>query len=163
MTSRIVSMATDKVVSRLSGASGISAGLAALSLPPTIAPQPPRIVSQNVAVELAERAGKSHYPLVHVYCEKIVNDLKEKFRRFSGRVQMVVEIRQSQDRLDGIEESTGAYLDAVLNALTGIRGDWGDGMFFTGAYDVSIGAVKQGGKYFLQVAKVNFDIGVSRN
>jgi hypothetical protein len=36
-------------------------------------------------------------------------------------------------------------------------------MFFTGAYDVSIGAVKQGGKNFMQMAKVNFDIGVSRN
>jgi hypothetical protein len=39
---------------------------------------------------------------VNVYCEKIVNDLKEKFQTFSGRVQMAIELRQSQDRLEGI-------------------------------------------------------------
>jgi len=37
-----------------------------------------------VALELVERATAVHYPAVNVYCEKIANQLVEKFRTFSG-------------------------------------------------------------------------------
>ena len=40
--------------------------------------------AQNVAAEMAERALGMKYPRVNVYCEKIVNELREKFRTFSG-------------------------------------------------------------------------------
>ena len=67
-----------------------------------------QVRSQNVAADLAERSAPTHYPAVHVYCEKIVNDLKEKFRSFSGRAHMAIELRYSQDRLEGLEEGTGS-------------------------------------------------------
>jgi hypothetical protein len=98
-----------------------------------------------------------------VYCEKIVNDLREKFRSFSGRVMMTIELRQSQDRLEGIQDRLEFYVDATMQMLQGSRGDWGDGMFYGGQYEVSYGAVKQGGKNFTQVAKVTFEIGVSKD
>ena len=40
-----------------------------------------------------------------MYCEKIVNDLTEKFRTFSGTVQMAIELRHSQDRLEGLQDA----------------------------------------------------------
>jgi len=36
-------------------------------------------------------------------------------------------------------------------------------MFYSGQYQVTYGPVKQGGKNFTQVAKVTFEIGVSKD
>jgi hypothetical protein len=118
---------------------------------------------QNVAAEMAERALGVKYPVVNVYCEKIRNGLREKFRSFSGTVQMAMELRQSQDRLEGLQDRLELYVDAAMQKLNRSRGDWGDGMFFGGAYEVAFGPVKQGGRNFIQVAKVTFEIGVSKN
>jgi hypothetical protein len=118
---------------------------------------------QNVAADLAERSGPTQYPAVQVYCEKIVNGLTEKFRSFSGSAHMAVELRYSQDRLEGLGESLEEGADAATAILQASRGDWGDGMFYTGAYEIGFGAVKRGGKNFIQVAKVTFEIGVSRS
>jgi len=118
---------------------------------------------QNVAAEMAERAVGAKYPAVNVYAEKIVNGLREKFRSFSGTVQMAMELRHSQDRLEGLQDRLEVYVDAAMQMLNSGRGDWGDGMFFGGEYEVSFGPVKQGGKNFIQVAKVTFEIGVSKN
>jgi len=57
-----------------------------------------QILAENVALELVERATAVHYPAVNVYCEKIANQLVEKFRTFSGISQMAIEVRHSQDR-----------------------------------------------------------------
>jgi hypothetical protein len=102
------------------------------------------------------------YPAVNVYCEKIVNGLKEKFRTFSGDVLTTVELRYSQDRLDGLQDALENYADAIMQVLNANRGDWGSGMFYSGEYQVVFAAVKHGGKNFLQVAKISFEIGVSR-
>src|SRR4029434_8183944 len=59
---------------------------------------------QNVAAEMAERALGAKAAGVYVYCEKIVNGLREKFRTFSGTVQMAMEVRHSQDRLEGLQD-----------------------------------------------------------
>jgi hypothetical protein len=152
MTAQIVKMALEKVAARLTSPTGLAAGLAALATIPATANPAPAFRLQNVAPDLVERTGGVRYPAVHIYCDKVVNELKEKFRRFSGRVQMVIEVRQSQDRLEGLEEATSSYLDATTATLGDSRGDWGDGMYYTGAYEVSIGAVKQGGRNFIQVA-----------
>jgi hypothetical protein len=103
------------------------------------------------------------FPAVNVYCEKIVNSLVEKFRRFSGTVQTTVELRHSQDRLDGLQDGLENYADAIMQVLNANRGDWGNGMFYCGEYQAVFGAVKHGGKNFMQVAKITFEIGVSRS
>ena len=166
MINKIGSAATAKVVQRITSADGVNAGLGALTqaereFAGLIDSSQVRV--QNVAAEMAERALGVKYPAVNVYCEKIVNELREKFRAFSGRVQMAIELRQSQDRLEGIQERLELYVDATMQMLNASRGDWGDGMFFGGGYEVAYGAVKQGGKNFMQVAKVTFEIGVNRN
>jgi hypothetical protein len=71
---------------------------------------------------------------------------------------MVVEIRVSQDRLEGLESQLHGYADAVTRVLDGNRGDWGSGMYYAGGYAINFGAVKKGGKNHIQTAKVEFDV-----
>jgi hypothetical protein len=166
MTGMIGSAATAKVIQRINGPRGVNSGLAALTQGGTASASPldaARVRSQNVAADLAERSTSVQYPVANVYCEKIVNSLKEKFRTFSGNVQMAIELRHSQDRLDGLQDALELYTDALTQVLHVGRGDWGDGMFYGGEYEVSFGPVKKGGKNYIQVAKVTFEIGVSRS
>ena len=166
MTTKIGSAVTGKVLQRITGPTGVNAGLAALTQGVQGAAAPldaAQVRAQNVAADLAERSGGVKYPAVNVYCEKITNDLWEKFRRFSGKVQMAIEVRHSQDRLEGLQDQVELYADSAMQMLNASRGDWGDGMFYGGTYEVSFGPVKTGGKNFMQIAKITFEIGVSRN
>jgi hypothetical protein len=153
---QIGSQARGKLIDRLSAPTGLANLVAGGS-------STPQVLAQNVAADLLDKTTAVQYPAVSVYCEKITNDLREKFRSFSGTVQLAIEVRQSQDRLDGIEDALEQYADAVTQTLTASRGDWGDGMFFAGAYQVSFGAVKKGGRNFTQAAKITFEVGVSRS
>jgi hypothetical protein len=119
------------------------------------------IVAMNASVEISEKTGYVHYPAVLVYCDKFSNTLKEKFRQFSGKAHVVVEIRYSQDVLIGMEMNSAVYVDAVCQLLDSSRGDWGSGYFYSGGYDVSYEPVGRGGKNFLQRAKVGFEVEVS--
>jgi hypothetical protein len=120
-----------------------------------------QIRQQNVSADLAEQSGVVRYPTVQVYCEKIVNSLEEKFRTFSGTLQMAIEVRHSSDRLEGLQETLETGADGIMQILNANRGDWGGGMYYSGGYQVSFGAAKHGGKNFIQVAKVTFEIGAS--
>jgi hypothetical protein len=122
-----------------------------------------QVRGQNVAPDIADKSNTIQYPAMNVYCEKIVNSLAEKFRTFSGNVHTVVELRHSQDRLDGLQDALESYTDAIMQVLNANRGDWGSGLFYCGEYQVLFGAVKHGGKNFLQMAKISFEIGVSRS
>ena len=120
------------------------------------------VAALNASVDVTEKAGHAQYPALLVYCDKISNSLKEKFRQFSGRAHLVVEVRHSQDRLDGLEHGTQMVVDAVCALLDDSRGDWGSGSFYAGGYDVSYEPIARGGKNFLQRAKVGFDVEVSK-
>src|SRR4051794_12246336 len=78
-----------------------------------------RVRLQNVSGEMADRSQAMQYPAIYVYCEKIVNSLTEKFRSFSGTVQMAVEIRHSQDRLEGLQAGLEEYADGIMQVLNG--------------------------------------------
>jgi hypothetical protein len=160
----IAGTSTQKVVGVLAAGGGLGAALEALSvqqgltLPPITAQQ---IIAQNVTSEVSDLSTVDNYPLVYVYCTKVINQLREKFRLFSGEAQMVVEARVSQDRLDLIETNLQGYMDAITQVLDNSRGDWGDGIFFGGGYAVTFGGVKHGGRNFLQIAKVAFVLEIS--
>jgi hypothetical protein len=160
MANGIGSAVTRKVMERLTGSATDGAAVGAL-MEAGSAGAPLR--AANAAAELMERAGVAQYPVLSVYCEKVVNDLREKFRSFSGAVQMAIEVRHSQDRMDGLEEALEAQADAVTAALTESRGDWGDGAYYAGGYQVTFGRVARGGKNFSQAAKVTFEVAVSRS
>lgn len=166
MIAKLGSAAAKSVIDRITAPGGMNAGLGALTAPDSLLAGPieaSQVRSQNVAADLLERAGPVRYPAVHVYCEKIVNDLTEKFRSFSGKIQMAIELRHSQDTLNGLQEALELYADAITQTLDAQRGDWGDGMFYPGGYEVALGTVKHGGKNFIQTAKITFQIGVSRS
>jgi hypothetical protein len=166
MGANIASGATAKVLCLMQGASGINASLAALQQagsPGGGFAATVQVTAQNVAPDLVEKSTAMRYPTANIYCEKVVNTLKEKFRSFSGQVEMAMEIRYSQDGLEGLESTLELYVDAAAQALNATRGDWGDGMFYSGGYEVSFGAVKRGGRGFLQTARIGFDVGVSKS
>ena len=127
-----------------------------------LAPIPPaQVMNQNVSVELSERAQVVKYPAVYVYTDRVRNLLREKLRTFSGKVRTVAEVRVSQDRIEGVEEQLRLYAEAVTQVLDVNRGSWGEGAFFTGGYEVSIDPVRHGGRNFLQIAKVEFEVDLS--
>ena len=127
-----------------------------------LAPIPPaHILSQNVSVAISERSTTVKYPVIHVYSDRVRNLLTEKFRTFSGKIRTVAEVRVSQDRLEGIEEQLKLYVDAVTQVLDANRGSWGQGAFFTGGYEVNFDPVQQGGKNFLQIGRVSFEVDLS--
>jgi hypothetical protein len=166
MASGIGSAVTGKVVERVTGPAGLNAGLAALTAGDSelaALVDAAQVRTLNVSADMAERSAGVKYPSVNIYCEKITNNLKEKFRSFSGNVGMAIELRHSQDRLEGLQGQLELYADGTMQMLNANRGDWGDGMFYTGEYEVSFSPVKQGGRNFIQTAKVTFQVGVSRS
>src|SRR5690242_884703 len=116
MANKIGSAVTAKVMQRITGPVGVNAGLASLTQAEREFAglmDASQVRVQNVAAETAERALGVKYPVVNVYCEKIVNELREKFRSFSGTVQMTMELRHSQDRLEGLQDRLELYVDAA--------------------------------------------------
>lgn len=160
----IASVATEKLRSILAGAAGVRATLPVIddlegvSLPPFHGGQ---VIAQNASPDLTEHSSGSKYPILYVYCSKLLNILREKFRTFSGEAQMTVEVRVSQDRLDDLETRVQMYVDAVIQVLNQNRGDWGDGVFYGGTYEVIYGAAKHGGRNFIQIAKISFAVEIS--
>ena len=156
--------AVGKVLQMLETPAGLSENLAAVSelegieLPEITLKQ---VFLHNVAQELVERSVDLHYPTLHLYCEKVSNTLREKFRTFSGSAQIALEVRVSHDRLDGLDQKLQVYVDAVTRILDQNRGDWGSGMFYTGGYEAIFEAVKRGGKNFIQTGKIRFEVLVS--
>jgi hypothetical protein len=138
----------------------VAALAAEQSIPlPGIAPQ--QVIAQNAAPDLSERSTVTKYPIVCVYCSKIANVLREKFRTFSGDANMVIEARVSQDRLEDMGTHAQLYVDAITQVLDSNRGDWGDGVFYSGGYEVAFNGVKQGGRNFIQIATVSFVLEIS--
>ena len=79
----------------------------------------------------------------------------------SGKVRTVAEVRMSQDRIEGLEDQTRLYVDAVTQVLDQNRGTWDLGLFFTGGYEVRFEPVQYGGRNFLQIARVTFEVDLS--
>ena len=165
MTPRIGSAITGMVIQRMTALTGgVNANLAALTQGSPMIPgplEPAQIRSGNIASDLAERSDTVQYPAANIYCEKILNSQIEKFRTFSGKLQMAIDLRHSEDRLDHVQSNLETYTDAVMAVLDTSLGDWGGGMYYAGGYEVAFGPVKHGGKNFIQTAKVTFEIGVS--
>ena len=159
------SVAARKMVGFLTTpATGIGAAVAQIASETgvALAPIPPEhIVDQNIPFALAEKGSAVHYPVLHVYTDRVRNLLTEKFRTFSGKVRTVTEVRVSQDRIEGIEEQLRLYVDGVTRVLDANRGSWGEGGFYTGGYEVTFDPVQHGGRNYLQIAKVSFEVDFS--
>jgi len=161
---RISSMVTSALTKHLSGEQGLPDKVGQLILTEEIrVPQisAADILERNVAAEIAEKTSGVRYPVVYVYCSKIVNELREKFRTFSGRAELTVEIRVSHEHMDELQPLLQTYVEAVTDVLDKKRGQWSAGVFYTGGYEIQFGAIKRGGKNFVQSAKLDLTVNVS--
>lgn len=161
---QIGTLTTNKLMGILLATGGVPETVAALAAEqsvPLAAIAAQQVIAQNVGTDLLEQSTVTKYPVVCIYCNKIANVLREKFRTFSGDADMVIEARISQDRLDGLGANVQLYTDAITQVLDSNRGDWGDGVFYSGGYEVTFGGVKQGGLNFIQIAKVSFTVDIS--
>lgn len=166
MTANLGSMIAGQVIARITAPNGVNSSLAELTSGSGLTLTPvdhSQVNARNLAADLAEQSTAVKYPSVNVYCEKLVNNQNEKFRSFSGYAAMAVEVRHSQDQMAGLQDALGLYADSVMQTLNAARGDWGNGLFYMGGYEMALGAAKQGGRSFIQSAKITFQIGVSRN
>ncbi len=159
------SAATLAVAKMMSGATGLPFTVANLAYREQVklaTIEASQVKAQQVAFETVEKSAGVQYPVVYVYCEGLSNLLREKFRTFSGKAFMVAEVRATHDRLEGLAQDVQLYAAAVAEVLDSNRGNWDEGMFYTGGYKVDFGPIKHGGKNFIQVAKISFEVEVSR-
>jgi hypothetical protein len=150
----------------LEAESGLAASLEALKDiygQAEIAPECVRALFARVPPEMQEKSTGLRYPQVHVYCDKLESQRTERFRRFSGVMRMVVEVRVSQDRLEGITEKLHWWVDAVREVVERKAGCVGGVMYLDGDYQVSIEAVRKGGLNYLQVGKITCPVIVNRS
>jgi hypothetical protein len=160
----IASAATRKTQNLLAGQSGMAYAIGEIAqqeLTPLAPLETGQIIAQCAAAEIADRTAGAPYPALYVYCAGMTNTLREKFRTFSGKAQMVLEARVTSDRIERVSRDLELYTAAAASVLDTHRGDWGDGMFYPGGYKVEFGPVKRGGKNFLQTAKLTFEVDVS--
>ena len=160
----IAGRATSKLQEVLTAPNGLNTSLAALAQSESVTVSPisaTNLFTDNVSSDIAEKTVEPKYTAIYIYCDKMANTLTEKFRSFSGTLQMTIDVRVSQDRLDGIDQVSQLYTAAVTQTLDQNRGDWGQGLFYAGRYEVSFGPVKHGGRNFIKSAKISVQLNAS--
>lgn len=120
-----------------------------------------QVIASAASAELMEKHGRVRYPYLQVHCERVTNGMQEKFRRFSGTVRIGVEARCSSERLALAEREARWIADALAEVLDLNRGDWGDGFYYAGGYEITFGTTRTGGRNFVQTAKVTFEVSVA--
>jgi hypothetical protein len=159
-------VAAEHIAAILTSPGGLAARLATIASREGTSPlslAEDQIRSYNIAADLAEKTAGVHYPAIYIYCERVANDLREKFRTFAGRATLVIEARVSKDRLEELDRDLHILVEAITGVLDVEKGDWGDGLCYPGGYEITFGPVKHGGKNFLQSAKIMFDVDVRRD
>lgn len=163
---RTASAATHLLLGMLQSESGMPSAIAEISQRENVsldAIAGGHFFARNMSLEAAEKLTTAKYPTVYVYCERIQNTLREKFRTFSGTATLNVDLRISNDHLEELDKKLQLYVEAVTNVLDNSRGTWEPGIFYPGGYEVQFGAVKPGGKQFLQTARIRFEVHISRD
>lgn len=160
-----ISHALESVRRALSGGDGVSLSLESLRtdypIPLTEWQETPVEIVRAPA-EMEEKSRTVKYPRFSLAVEKIENGREERFRRFSGTLKVAIEVRVSQDRIDGITESLYWYVDALRDVIERKAGCLSEGLVLTGEYEVQMDGVKKGGLNFLQSAKVVCPVVMSR-
>ena len=120
------------------------------------------VVLSSASPDLADKSIQLTYPRVCLYSDRIKNTQAEKFRSFSGTVAVVAELWASANMVQQTDQWIHFYIEAVTDILRTNIGDWGDGVFYSGVYDVQFTSPKAGGIGFVQSAKVTCTLNVSR-
>lgn len=162
----ITFLAAQKVQDILTNANALESQVYGLALEANV--ELPTIPSQEVMVSaippsIGDNNVQFTYPRICLYSSGLKNTQFEKFRSLSGTVSVIAEIWASGNMVTQADQWIHFYVEAVTDLLRQNIGDWGDGIYFSGVYDVQFQQPKAGGFGFVQSAKVTCDINVSRN
>ena len=157
-------LAAQKLLAKLTLANALGQQMATLSA--VLTSPAPAITAEQVFLsssppEMADRNLQMSYPRVCVYSNSIKNTQIEKFRSFSGQVGLVAEIWASADLINQADEWIHFYVESVADILQSNIGDWCDGIFYSGEYEVQFQPPKAGGLGFVESAKLTFSLNVS--
>ena len=122
-----------------------------------------QVVVTSAGPGIADLDASLTYPRVCVYSASAKNNHIEKFRIVSGTIAVTAEVWASDNLVTDSDLWIHFYVDAVTSILRSNVGDWGDGFFYGGTYDVQFQAPKIGGLGFVESARVTATLTVSRN
>lgn len=136
------------------------ASACSVSIPPLVSTQ---VTLSSANSDIADMNLQLTYPRICIYSNSVKNTQVEKFRSFSGTVMAIIEIFTSGDLATDADQWIHFYVEGVSQILRQNIGDWGNGLFFSGMYDVQIQPPKAGGFGFVESAKVSCGVSVSLN
>ena len=116
------------------------------------------VVIQNVASDLADESIPVPYPAVYLYVDRMDNRLVEKFRKYSGSIVLMADLRVSGERFADLEGHLARYVEAIGVVLGRNQGSWTENLAFDGAYAVRFERLRLGGKNFVQSARVEIEL-----
>ena len=122
-----------------------------------------QVVLSSASADIADLNLQLTYPRICVYSSALKNAQTEKFRSFSGSVTITTEVFASGNLVSDTDQWIHFYVEGITQILRQNFGDWGNGMFFSGVYDVQLQAPKVGGFGYVESAKVTCSINVSLN
>lgn len=119
---------------------------------------PLNIQDYALSAELSDRTAGGRHPLLAVSCTRIANTRDEKFRTFSGKAELQIEIRLSHEKPDQLSRLVQVFTTAVCEVLNVNRGEWKPGLYYPGGYEVSFLSPKFGGRSFTQSATIKLSV-----
>jgi hypothetical protein len=119
------------------------------------------VVLSSASADLADLSVQLSYPRVCVYPVSLKNAGLEKSRSLSGNVLITADILASADLVNDTDQWIHFYVHAITTLLRASAGSWGDGVFFSGLYDVQFQPPKVGGLGFVLLARLNLNLLVS--
>lgn len=159
-------LAAQKVSDLLTGGNALQQQIGAIAascnanVPPITSTQ---VVLSSASPGIDDMNIQLSYPRICLYSEAVKNMQIEKFRSLSGTVSVVAEIWASANLVNESDQWIHFYVEGMTDILRQNIGDWGDGFFFSGVYDVQFQPPQPGGIGFAQSAKVTCDLNISRN
>lgn len=157
-------LAAQKIVALLNAANALGdeiEALASANSVPLPGISPAQIVLSSADPNLGDDNVQLTYPRICIYPWTVKNARTEKFCSFSGTVSVVAEIWASGVLVQQIDQWIHFYVEAYTAILRQNTGAWGDGIFFSGIYDVQFQGPKAGGFGFVESAKITCALSVS--
>ena len=121
-----------------------------------------QILLSSAAPDLSDLVNQSSYPRICLYSGGFRNDHLEKFRSLSGSLAVIAEIWTSGNFVNDTDRWIHFYVDAFTTLVGNNIGDWGDGLYFPGPFEIQFQQPKRGGFGFTQMAKITCTLAVSR-
>ena len=122
-----------------------------------------QVLLSSASPDLGDKDVQLTYPRVCLYSAAVRNTQAEKFMSLSGAVSVIADIWASSNLATDTDQWIHFYVEAFTAILRQNRGDWGQGLFFSGVYEVQFQPPKPGGVGFVKWARVTSSLNVSRN